>query len=112
MLGGVDLGHGISSVQVTYVLNVVLDCLSLAVIYRGFTIILKSKPIFADRFQVLLRRRAIHGRCVLPEVMLAYLGKSMGRLARIQPHRIVLIPFDHHGRPERYLREVFDVAIL
>ena len=112
LLRGVYLGHGISSIQVTNIFNVVLYCLSLAVIYRRFTIILKPQPIFTDGFQVLLRRGAIHGRCVLPEVMLAYLGKSMGRLARIQPHRIVLIPFDHHGRPERDLREVFDVAIL
>ena len=73
LLGGVDLGHGISSVQVTDVLNIVLYCLSLAVIYRGFTFILKPLPIFSDGFQVLMRRRAIHSSGILPEVMLANL---------------------------------------
>lgn len=97
LLRGVYLGHGISSIQVTNILNVVLYCLSLAVIYRGFTIILDPLPIFTDGFQVLMRRRAIHSGGILPEVLLAYLGKSLGRLTRIQSHRIVLVTFDHHG---------------
>jgi hypothetical protein len=86
LLGGVDLSHGISSIQVTNIFNVALYCLSLAVIYRGFAIILIPLPIFTDGFQVLLRRRAIHSSSILPKVMLAYLGKSLGRLARIQSH--------------------------
>jgi hypothetical protein len=77
LIGGVDLSHGISSVQVTDVLNVVLYCLSLAVIYGGFTFILAPLPIFTDGFQVLMRRRTIHSSGILPEVMLADLGKSL-----------------------------------
>jgi hypothetical protein len=86
LLGGVNLSHGISSIQVTNIFNVALYCLSLAVIYRGFAIILIPLPIFPDGFQVLLRRRAIHSSSILPKVMLANLGKSLGRLARIQSH--------------------------
>lgn len=112
LFGGVDLGHGISGIQVTDILYIVLYSLSLAVIYRGFAVILTPLPIFTDGFQVLMRCRAIHSGSILPKVLLANLGQSLGRLARIQSHRIVLVTFDHHDWAERDLRKVFDVAIL